>query len=177
MGGSPIGYRVVKRFDPASESWFWEFTGLRSVVEVVGLDCTYNPSVDMVLTDADWACLVYGWELGDTFSDWEHLRGRLPIGAGEQAVAAVRDPPSDDLAGPPDPAFAFMGFEVLDELYQISALTTGTFGRVVRPEDLSTCGLATELSRAREIRDEVRAAYPEDPHSDCTVWAVWRWEP
>jgi hypothetical protein len=36
MSGSPIGYRVVKRFDPASESWFWEFTGLRSVVEVVG---------------------------------------------------------------------------------------------------------------------------------------------
>ena len=70
-----------------------------------------------------------------------------------------------------------MGFELIEEATSISALTNcGGFEGAFVPRDLTECGLVYTASRAYEIRQTLLALYPNDPHADCVVWAVWRCE-
>ena len=71
----------------------------------------------------------------------------------------------------------FLGFDVLDVQGDVSALTNcGGFDDVFAREELSPLGLLTDLTRANEIRHGLRAAYPNEPHAECHVWAIWREE-
>jgi hypothetical protein len=58
-----------------------------------------------------------------------------------------------------------------------SALTNcGGFPGVFANSELSSCGLLGDLDRAREVQAKLRSAYPDEPHADCDVWAVFRVE-
>jgi hypothetical protein len=50
----------------------------------------------------------------------------------------------------------------------------GGFDRAFAPRDLSDCGLLTNHARASEVQDLPRAEYPDDPHADRDLWAIWQ---
>ena len=57
----------------------------------------------------------------------------------------------------------------------ISALVNcGGFDRAFASTDLSYCGLLTDHARASEVQDLLRAEYPDEPHADYDLWAIWR---
>ena len=91
---------------------------------------------------------------------WPFSRSRRPASCGSVAL----------------PGFTFVGFDVLDVHGDVSALTNcGGFDDVFTPEELNPLGLLNERGRAGAVRRGLRAAYPEEQHAVCDVWALWRW--
>ena len=59
----------------------------------------------------------------------------------------------------------------------ISALTNCRgFPDVFLGTELNAVGLIDTLSRAYEIKHELRRRHPEEPHAQCLVWGIWRLE-
>jgi hypothetical protein len=72
-------------------------------------------------------------------------------------------------------AFEFLGYDVVDVHGEVSALTNcGGFPDVFSNSELSRKGLLTSFSRAREVQAELRRRYPDEPHADCHLWAIFR---
>ncbi len=178
-----VGYRVVQRFSPKwGEGWvgYVKWSGLSHLTEVVGLDCSLCPSVLREYSDDDCSHLVHPEHIFACFDDPQYalLRTQGVFDAGlHQVLALAREPTEEQVVGAELAGCRFMGFELIEEATSISALTNcrGFEGAFV-PKDLSQCGLVLTASRAYEIRRELLALYPDEPHADCAVWAVWRWE-
>ncbi len=93
-------------------------------------------------------------------------------------LAVLQNPAPADLDGANPPGFTFMGFDLLDVHGDVSALTNcGRFDDVFAKAELSDCGLLGEPARAYQVQRRLRKAYPDDPHSNCDVWAIWRLTP
>jgi hypothetical protein len=39
--------------------------------------------------------------------------------------------------------------------------------------ELSSKGLIDDYARAEQVRSALRANYPEEPHAECDLWAVF----
>jgi hypothetical protein len=71
--------------------------------------------------------------------------------------------------------FDFVGYELLDKDYSISALTNcGGFDETFLPGDLNHYGLIEEYEKAFDIRKRLFENNPDEPHAECNVIAVWR---
>lgn len=177
-----IGYRIVERFDPTWQgSWakYVEWSGLGHLTEVVGLDCSLCPAVAGTGGAEDWDHVRYPEYLSGVFDDWQYARARLPSDRDPRSVqilAVLREPKEEEEMRDRSPVgFEFMGFELIEELTCISALNNcGGFDDVFRPEHLNERGLVSDLSAAQDIRSRLREAYPDEPHANCALWAVWR---
>jgi hypothetical protein len=176
-----IGYRIVERFSPSwGETWdnYIKCFGLTHLAEVVGLDCSLCPSIIKDFSDEDWEFLVYWDHLFACFVDYEYALQRVcdtldPTK--HQVLAVVREPLPDDVAHAEIPGFTFLGHDLIEEPSGYSALTNcGGYEGAFTPNDLSPCGLVRAVSRAYQIRGELRRLYPEDHHANCAVWAIWR---
>jgi phospholipid-binding lipoprotein MlaA len=67
------------------------------------------------------------------------------------------------------------GGYTLDVHGDVSALTNcGGFPEVFSGGELNRLGLLSDLSRAKDVRRELRSACPREPHAECDVWALWR---
>jgi hypothetical protein len=74
-----------------------------------------------------------------------------------------------------DPRFAFRGFDLVELQTGISALVNcGGLDRAFAPTELSDCGLLADHARALAVQKRLRAEYPDEPHADCDLWAVWQ---
>jgi hypothetical protein len=61
------------------------------------------------------------------------------------------------------------------EAERIGSLTNcGGFPDVFDGGEISPVGLLTDHSRALEVREELRALHPEEPHANCHAWAIFR---
>jgi hypothetical protein len=176
-----VGYRIVARFSPSwGETWANYITcfGLTHLSEVVGLDCSLCPSIIQEYTDEDWAHLVYEGHLFGCFVDHEYALQRACDtfdAKRHQVLAVVREPLPEEVAQSDIPGFSFLGLELIEEASGYSALTNcGGFEGAFTPTDLSPCGLVRTVSRAYEIRRDLRTLFPEEHHADCAVWAIWR---
>jgi len=110
------------------------------------------------------------WTAWVAWSGLAHVRELISLDtilcpeAPERLVAEVR-PTGFDLAG----------FELLDVHGDVSALTDcGGFPAVFAGGELNSFGLLSDLSRADDVRRGLRTAYPDEPHAECDVWALWR---
>ena len=178
-----IGYRVAERFSPKSGSgWadYVKWSGLLHLTEVVGLDCSLCPCVLRECSNEDRSHLVHPEHIFACFDDLQYALRRTQgvfDARLHQVLALAREPAEEQLVGVELPDFRFMGFELIEESTSISALTNcGGFEGAFVPKDLSKSGLIFTASRAYEIRRELLALYPDEPHADCAVWAVWRRE-
>jgi hypothetical protein len=177
-----VGYRVVERFTPSDAAWrFWVgWSGLTDVVEVVGLDSSLCPPVERPSASDSYDRRVFIEFIDDCFDDPDYAVARLSgvfDPAGHQVLALAREPRRGEVQGVALPGFRFAGFELCDEPSPTSALTNvGGLDAVLRPGDRNTLGLVSDWDRAAAIRDELAVTYPDEPHADCTLWAVWRRE-
>ena len=170
---------VAKRpFDPsAGDRWdrYVAWSGLAQLREVVSLDTMLCPVVPEELTAADWEYNVHADYRVFFFRSLEYLRERV-MGEGRLNILAVlQNPTTAGVAGVTLPGFAFAGFDLVDVHGDISALTNcGGFEGVFANTELSEVGLLKNLERAQEVQGLLRARYPEEPHAECHVWAIWR---
>jgi hypothetical protein len=176
-----IGFRIIGRFDPTSEAWpgYVQWIKLVHLTEVVGLDCALCPTAAVAESDLDWQRSVYVEYVSGVFDDWGYALGKVPQDSDLsrlQLIAVLREPAGAELQASAPDGFDHLGFDLIEEATGISALTNcgDAFGLVLSPSDLNAHGLVANMERAYAIRDQLLQEYPDEPHADCTVWAIWR---
>lgn len=174
----PVFYTAVENFDPAdSERWrsYVEWSGLAQLREIVSLDGMLCPCVFEEMTDEDWRHGVQEGFLTRLFYELDYLLERMGGDRRANVLALMQNPTTAEFHSFADPRFEFRGFDLVELMTGISALVNcGGFDKAFAPTDLSNCGLLTEHAKALEVRDRLRAEYPDEPHAHCDVWAIWQ---
>jgi hypothetical protein len=170
---------IAKRpFDPTvGTRWdrYVAWSGLHQLREVVSLDTMLCPTVPEQLTATDWEYNVHADYQVFFFRSLEYLRQRVAAEGPLNILAVLQNSTPADLAAVKLPGFDFAGFDVVDVHGDVSALTNcGGFDGVFVNTELSDLGLLTDVSRAGEVQASLRERYPEEPHAQCDVWAIWR---
>jgi hypothetical protein len=71
--------------------------------------------------------------------------------------------------------YGFVGYELLDQEFDISALSNcGGFDETFLPSDLNDRGLINDFKKAYEIKKLLLENNPEEHHADTNVIGVWR---
>lgn len=172
-----IWYAALKPFTPENEeAWssYSDFAQLPQLREVVSLDILLCPNVLKELTDQDWEHNIHEDFCTSYFRDFEYLHSRV---AGEvcNLLAIMNAPEEDPRATFADPRFVFVGYDLVEAMTGISALTNcGGFPRAFAPTDLSPFGLLSDWAYARVVQARLREEYPDEQHADCDIWAIWR---
>jgi hypothetical protein len=170
-------FTAVHRFDPASgEAWtkYIAWSGLDHLREVISLDVVLCPTFFKELLAEDWKHNVQADFKTHLFHDANYVIARV----GEERVnvcGLLEEPSAEEVAAFADPRFVFCGFDLVEERTGISALVNcGGFDKAFLGRDLSDRGLLTDYASARAVQTRLRAEYPEEPHANCEVWAIWR---
>ncbi len=174
----PVVYSAVKRFDPGcGEAWpkFIEWSGLTQLREVMSLDLILCPTVFGELTDEDWRHNVQEDFKTTLFHDLDHVLRRVAGDDRVNVLALMQNPTDDEVGSFTDRRFTFRGFDLVELQTGISSLVNcGGFDKAFAPTELSDCGLLADHERALAVQGRLRAEYPDEPHADCDLWAVWQ---
>lgn len=174
----PVCYTAVERFGPScGERWrsYVEWSGLTHLREVASIDSMLCPSIVGELTDEDWEHNVHEHFLTSLFLDLDYLLAKAAGDDRAEVLSLVRDPTEAEVDSFDDTRFEFLRFDLVETPMGISALVNcGGFDRSFSPADLSACGLIADLARARAVQRSLLEEYPDEPHADCELWAIWR---
>jgi hypothetical protein len=171
-------YIATERFGPEDgEGWkgYVEWARIPALTEVVSLDCSLCHRLATELIDEDWDHIVNEDFRLDYFLDLDYLLGRV-VGTARRNILGLYRNPEAHVSEPPGAGqFVFMGYDLIEEQTQISALTNcGGFPDVFSNEELNACGLIQEFDRAAEVRRLLKERHPEEPHAHCELYALWR---
>lgn len=174
----PVVYTAVQRFNPAcGERWqgFVEWSGLKHLREVVSMDHLLCPTGLGELTDDDWQHNVQEDFKLTLFHNLDHVLRRVTMDEQVNILALFQNPTEDEVHSFHDDRFALRGFDLVELQSGISALVNcGGFDRAFAPTELSDFGLLADHARALVVQNRLRAEYPDEPHADCDLWAVWQ---
>lgn len=71
--------------------------------------------------------------------------------------------------------FEFVGYDLLDYSYDISALSNcGGFDETFLPSDLNQYGLLNDYQKAHNVKVKLLQNNPDEHHADTNVIAIWR---
>ena len=170
-------YIAVGKFDPLDgDSWtkYIEWSGLRQLRQVISLDHVLCPPLIEDLVDSDWKYNVQADFLTHFFKDLDYLLNRIPSGGRFNLLAVLLSPTLEVGDSLDDPRFIFCGYDLVEMDSGISSLTNcGGFEVAFDNAELSAEGLIETFARAQEIQSALLANYPDEPHSDCDIWAIW----
>ena len=152
------------------------WANLPQLREVISLDGMLCPDVIGELETQDWAYNVHEDYHIFFFRDFEYLRARVRDLAGAKNFLAVcLNPEADVRTWIDDPRFVFAGYDLMDEWTGNSALTNcGGFPDVFENAELSEVGLLQDYARVCMVQQQLLAKYPDQAHTDCDVWAIWK---
>lgn len=174
----PVVYSAVERFDPAcGDRWadYVRWSGLSHLREVVSLDILLCPTIFRHLSDDDWLHNLQADFQTHLFRDLDHVVRRSDGDDRVMILGLVPNPTPADITSFTDPRFEFRGYDLVETQTGISALVNcGGFDRAFTPTDLSDCGLLPDLSQAADVQARLRVEYPDEPHADCDLWALWQ---
>lgn len=171
-------FRANERFDIADgKKWseYFEWARIPALVEIVGLDSMLCPSVITEFTDEDWNHIVCEDFRLDYFYHLDYLKQRVQHVSRINILGLYRNPETH-IATPPAPrSFSFIGYDLIEEATQISALyNCGGFPDAFSNEELNRSGLLRNFTRASQVRRRLLERYPEESHANCELYAVWR---
>jgi hypothetical protein len=90
-------------------------------------------------------------------------------------LGLYRNPESHITQSPGQGNFVFIGYDLVDEVMQVSALTNcGGFPKAFSNQELTPQGLIQDYGRAVQVRVALAEAYPEEHHAQCELYAIWR---
>ncbi len=175
-------YTATEIYGPDYEdgsSWakYVEFSKLTHLTELVSLDGMLNGVVfEPDRGDpGDWNVIVIDdlYETG-LFNSLEYVLAKVKGKAKFNLLTVVKEPSEKcEEIGLPD--FEFIGYDLLDRDYSVSALSNcGGFEESFQSTDLNKYGLIDEFEKAHDIRKRLFANNPEEHHADCNVLAIWR---
>jgi hypothetical protein len=168
-----------KRYDDDGMSWdkYIESSKLTHLTELVSLDGMLNeilvePDYDNA---EDWNYIVVDdkYQTG-FFTTIDYVLRKTKSKDNFNLLTVVINPDSDCKNIVLD-NFDFIGYDLLDKSYDISALTNcGGFDETFLPNDLNNFGLIDEFEKAHNINKRLLENNPEEHHADTNVIAVWR---
>ena len=112
------------------------------------------------------------------FSDRKYLlredAASIVIPEGKQVIAVhlieLDEVPSFSIQG-----FEFCGYDLAEAMSEISSLVNcGDFSATFIQSGLNKYGLVSSYSEALELRERLYLTYPDEPHADCAIYAIWR---
>ena len=168
-------FTARRKFDSASEQWesYLEFSKIPGVIEIVGLDSTLCPLILEEFDDEDLEFFSEDCGCG-AFTNLEYLLKRIG-GVDRCNVLAVIREPSEHIEHLMEPGFSFAGYELLEELTGVSALSNcGGFPKAFSNDELNELGLIPDFVSAREVQRLLTKKYPTEPHAETTLYAIWR---
>ena len=176
----PGVYSAVQRFDPACGEIMDRSSssgrGLTQLREVVSLDLMLCPTLFQELSAEDWQHNVQEDYKITLFHDLDYVLSKVVGDERVNVLALMQNPTDDEVRSFSDCRFAFRGFDLVELQTGISALVNcGGFDKAFSRADLSDCGLLTDHTTAVSVQKLLRAEYPDEPHADCDVWAIWSW--
>jgi len=169
---------ATERFDPSDgEKWqsFCQWAEIPGLVEVVSLDSLLCPHVVKELRGEDWHHIVCEDFRLDYFYHLDYLKERIQDVSRRNILGLYRNPETDTVHAPAPGDFKFVGYDLIEEQTQISALTNcGGFPDVFSNNELNRFGLIDRFHRARAVRRLLAGRHPEEPHAQCELYAIWR---
>lgn len=178
QGMVEVLFIATKRFDPAEgDMWrsYCQWANIPALREVVSLDGILCEHLITDFTDEDWAHIVNAdFRLG-YFRDLDYLLSRVSSVRRRNILGLYRNPQQHIESPPAAGEFTFLGYDLIEEMTQVSALVNcGGFPKVFANDELNEFGLVANFARALEIKRRLPAEYPNEPHADCELYAVWR---
>jgi hypothetical protein len=180
----PGYYVAASRFDRTSPGWedFYEWRGLPQLVEVVSMENAAGALDADQLTDDEWRHVAPVEEVRCPailcFRQLDALRGCISDLRRDEPTSLLwvfREPVEQPPLPETPSTFTFLGYDLIDDYTCISALTNcGGFPAAFSDADISELGLIRTLERAKQIQIDLRREYPEEPHADCSLWAIFR---
>jgi len=169
---------ATERFDPSDgEKWqkYCDWAKIPGLVEVVSLDSMLCKRLINKIQDEDWLHIVNENFRLAYFYDLDYLMQRVQDIPRKSILGLYRNPELHIEVAPGPGVFGFVGYDLIEEQTQISALTNcGGFPDVFGNDELNHFGLIYSFTRACEVRRLLARSYPEDPHADCELYALWR---
>ena len=169
---------ATERFD-ASDGDRWEkycrWVGIPRLVEIVSLDCMLCPRLINEPRGEDWRHVVNEDFRLDYFLHLDYLKQRIKDVKRRNLLGVYRNPESH-IESPPAPEDCeFVGYELIEESTQISALNNcGGFPDVFANAELNQFGLMQDFQRASEVRRLLAERHPNEHHAQCELYAIWR---
>jgi hypothetical protein len=169
---------ATERFDPSDgEKWqaYCQWAKIPGLVEVVSLDRILCAHLIKEFQEEDWHHIVCEDFRLDYFFHLDYLKQRVQHVPRRNILGLYRSPEVHIAAAPAAGDFGFVGYDLIEEQTQISALTgCGGFPDVFRNDELNRFGLVDGFERACEMRRLLAERHPEEPHAVCEMYAIWR---
>jgi len=168
-----------KHYNADGLSWekYIQWSRLTHLAELVSLDGMLNEVlVEPDRNNADdWNYIVTDdhYETG-FFTTLDYVLHKAKSKDRFNLLAVVIEPTHDCRTVIVD-GFEFIGYDLLDKDYSVSALTNcGGFDETFLPHDLNKVGLIDDYDMAYDIKKRLFNNNPEEHHADTNVIAVWR---
>lgn len=169
---------ATERFDPSDgDVWrhYCQWAKMEGLTELVGLDGILCRHIVTELALEDWDHVVREECRLDYFYHLDHLRKRVCDVSRRNILGLYRNPEAHIETPPGGEGFTFMGYDLIDEETQISALTNcGGYPDVFANDELIPFGLIRTFDRAFEIKRILATKYPDEAHAQCELYAIWR---
>ena len=169
---------ATERFDPTDgEKWrkYAEWAKIPALTEVVSLDALLCGHLVKEFSDEDWKHIVNENFRLDYFCHLDYLLSRVLDKERRNILGLYRNPAAHIAEAPAAGAFKFMGYDLIEEETQISALTNcGGFADCFLNEELNSYGLIGAFDRASEVKRSLVTKHPEEHHAQCELYAIWR---
>lgn len=167
-----------RHFDEDGSSWnkYIVWSRLTQLTELVSLDQSLNE----VVIASDWNdeetykyAVLSGVHHTGFFTLSDYVLKHTTT-TSFNLIAGVINPEQDcktlDLEG-----FDFIGYELIDQYYDTSALTNcGGFDETFLPGELNNFGLIDDFEKAIDIQKRLIENNPDEDHADTNIIGVWR---
>lgn len=161
-------------------SWekYIQWSKLSHLTELVSVDgmlneCLVEPNRD---NEDTWDHMVIAENLYETgfYKTLDYVLQHMEKRARFNLLAVVIEPEQECKNVSLD-NFDFVGYDLLDKDYSISALSNcGGFEETFSPADLNNFGLIDKYENAYDIKRRLLENNPEEHHADTNVIAIWR---
>ncbi len=169
---------ATERFDPSDgEKWekYIAWAKIPALVEIVSLDSLLCPRLIDGPEAEDWQHIVCEDFRLDYFYHLDYLKQRIQDIHRRNLLGLYRNPEAHIVAAPGPGDFDFIGYDLIEEQTQISALTNcGGFPDVFRNDELNRFGVIASFARACEVRRLLAEHHPQEAHAQCEMYAIWR---
>jgi hypothetical protein len=169
---------ATEKFGPLDgERWqrYCAWAKIPGLTEVVSLDCLLCPRIISEIGEEDWGHIVCEDFRLNYFHHLDFLLKRIATVPRRNGLGVYRNPDTQIDTRPAVGDFDFMGYDLIEEQTQISALVNcGGFPDAFSNNELNQFGLIAGFERACEIQRRLAELHPEEPHAQCERYALWR---
>lgn len=168
---------ATKTFGPADgDKWtdYVKWSGLSQLDELISLDSMLCPTLLPDIKDDYWPHIVNEDFCLHFFTDLAFLRRQVAGLAGGRILCVTRNPEKPPVLPAEVSGFSLVGYDLLDGGAGISALSNcGGWPGILDNSELSPKGLIESHARALHLRELLARRYPQEPHAQCDVWAIF----